>query len=175
MAAKINANSYQASIDQIKKLWEGTYPKHVFSYEFMDEEIAQFYEGEKKMSILLSVFTSIAIFIGCLGLFGLATFMANQKTKEIGVRKVMGATVEGIVLMFSKEYVKLLLIGFVIASFAAWFLMGKWLDSFAYKIDFGLWIYLSGLGVTMLIAVLTVGYRSYRAATADPVKSLRYE
>jgi ABC-type antimicrobial peptide transport system permease subunit len=87
----------------------------------------------------------------------------------------MGATVEGIVLMFSKEYVKLLLIGFVIASFAAWFLMGKWLDSFAYKIDFGIWIYLSGLGVTMLIAVLTVGYRSYRAATADPVKSLRYE
>jgi ABC-type antimicrobial peptide transport system permease subunit len=127
------------------------------------------------MTTLLSVFTSMAIFIGCLGLFGLATFMANQKTKEIGVRKVLGASVESIVLMFSKEYAKLILIGFVLAAPLAGFAMQQFLNEFAYKIELGADVFLIALGVTVVVAILTVGYRSFRAAIRNPVKSLRYE
>lgn len=172
---KVDGNTYQTAIDEAKKLWEAAYPKQLFSYRFMDEEIKEFYEGEERMSVLLTIFTSMAICIGCLGLFGLATFMANQKTKEIGVRKVMGASVESIVFMFSKEYAKLLIIGFVLAAPLAWWVMNLWLEGFAYKISIGAWIFIAGFLITLLIAILTVGYRSMRAATANPVKSLRYE
>ncbi len=141
----------------------------------LDESIRQFYTGQERSSIMLTLFTSIAIFIGCLGLFGLATFMINQKNKEIGVRKVLGASVEGIVLLFSKEYVKLIGIGFVLAAPVSWFVMDQWLSDFAYRIDMSAWIFLAGAGVTLLIAILTVGYRSLKAAMANPVKSLRYE
>lgn len=127
------------------------------------------------MSILLAIFTFMAIFIGCLGLFGLATFMANQKTKEVGVRKVLGASVESIIMLFSWEYVKLMLIGFLIASPAVWFVMNEWLQTFAYKISIGPIIFITGFALTLVIAVLTVGYRSFRAAVANPVESLRYE
>jgi ABC-type antimicrobial peptide transport system permease subunit len=175
LSIQVNPLSVQSSIPEIKKLWEETYPDHLFDYSFMDESISEFYRGEGKMSILLSVFTSLAIFIGCLGLFGLATFMANQKTKEIGVRKVMGASVKNIVFMFSKQFIVLIVIGFALAAPFAWFVMNEWLSEFAYRIDLSIWIFLAGIGITLLIAVLTVGYRSLRAATANPVKSLRYE
>jgi ABC-type antimicrobial peptide transport system permease subunit len=127
------------------------------------------------MSVLFGVFSTIAIFIGCLGLFGLATFMANQKTKEIGVRKVLGASVESIILLFSREYVKLILLGFVFSAPVAWFVMDKFLENFAYKIDIGPGIFLIGLGSTMLIAMSTVGYRSFKSAIANPTVSLRSE
>lgn len=175
LAIRIQGQTYQATLDEAKRLWDANYPKHLFSYRFMDDEIREFYEGDERMSTLLTVFTSLAICIGCLGLFGLATFMANQKTKEIGIRKVMGASVESIVFMFSREYARLIVIGFVIAAPAAWWVMNMWLEDFAYKIDLGAWIFATGFGVTLLIAVITVGYRSLRAATANPVKSLRYE
>ena len=139
----------------------------------MTDEIQEFYEQEQRMSTLLSIFTSIAIFIGCLGLFGLATFMANQKTKEIGVRKVLGASVESIVILFSKEYVKLILIGFAVAAPVAWYVMNEWLNEFAYKINIGPAIFLTGLLISFLIAIITVGYRSLRAATVNPVNSLK--
>jgi ABC-type antimicrobial peptide transport system permease subunit len=175
LSIKVNPLAVQTVIPQIEKLWEATYPDHIFEYEFLDESIREFYRGEERFSILLTVFTSLAIFIGCLGLFGLATFMANQKTKEIGVRKVMGASVESIVFMFSKEFFKLILVGFALAAPCAWFMMNEWLSEFAYRIDLSAWIFLTGVGVTLLIAMVTVGYRSMRAATANPVKSLRYE
>jgi ABC-type antimicrobial peptide transport system permease subunit len=117
----------------------------------------------------------MAIFIGCLGLFGLATFMANQKTKEIGVRKAMGASVESIVFLFSKEYVKLILIGFFLAAPVVWYVMNKWLEGFAYKITIGPTVFIFGLLVTLTVAILTVGYRSFKAAIVNPIKSLRYE
>jgi putative ABC transport system permease protein len=125
--------------------------------------------------MLLSIFTSIAIFIGCLGLFGLATFMTNQKTKEIGVRKVLGASVANIVLLFSQEYVKLILLGFLMAAPAVWFLMSKWLENFAYRISIGPIVFITALALTLLVAILTVGYKSLKAAIINPVKSLRYE
>jgi ABC-type antimicrobial peptide transport system permease subunit len=175
LSLKVNAQSFQNTLPQVQEMWEATYPEYLFSYEFLDESIRGFYESQERTSVLLTVFTSIAIFIGCLGLFGLATFMINQKNKEIGVRKVLGASVEGIVFLFSKEYMKLIGIGFVFAAPIAWYVMSQWLDGFAYRISLSAWIFLAGLGVTLLVAVFTVGYRSLRAATANPVKSLRYE
>lgn len=175
LSIQINPLSVQTVIPEIKKQWEATYPNHLFEYSFMDESVREFYSGEQRISVLLSIFTSLAIFIGCLGLFGLATFMANQKTKEIGVRKVMGASVESIVFMFSREFIKLIVLGFLLAAPIAWFAMNEWLSEFAYRIELSVWIFLAGVGVTLLIALVTVGYRSLRAATANPVKSLRYE
>jgi ABC-type antimicrobial peptide transport system permease subunit len=175
LSLKLNPTELQATIKEVQQKWEATYPDFIFSYEFLDVQIKEFYEREEKMSILLTVFTSLAIFIGCLGLFGLATFMANQKTKEIGVRKVLGASVESIIFMFSKEYIRLIVVGFVLAAPFAWFVMNKWLDKFAYKIEIGPTIFIAGIAVTAMIAIITVGYKSFSAATANPVKSLRSE
>lgn len=175
LSLKLNSANIQSTIKQVQQKWEATYPDFIFSYQFMDDQIKKFYESEKKMSVMLSAFTSLAIFIGCLGLFSLATFMANQKTKEIGVRKVMGASVESIVLLFSKEYIKLILIGFILAVPCAWYVMNQWLNQFAYKIEIGPVIFLAGLVVTFMIAVFTVGYRSFKAAIANPIDSLKYE
>lgn len=175
LSLKVNPHTYQETLKQVQQKWEATYPNFIFSSQFMDEEIKEFYEREEKMSKLLTVFTSVAIFIGCLGLFGLATFMANQKTKEIGVRKVLGASVESIVMLFSKEYVKLILLGFALAAPLSWYVMNQWLSDFAYKISLGPTIFVVGLVITFLIAIITVGYRSLRAATVNPVDSLRSE
>jgi ABC-type antimicrobial peptide transport system permease subunit len=175
LSLKVNPVELKKTIQQVQQKWEATYPNFIFSYKFLDEEIKEFYDREQKMSTLLAVFTSIAIFIGCLGLFGLATFMANQKTKEIGVRKVLGASVQNIVLLFSKEYVILILIGFGLASPVSWYVMNQWLKDFAYKITLGPTIFIAGLGVTFLIALATVGYRSFKEATVNPAKSLKSE
>jgi putative ABC transport system permease protein len=175
LSIKVNQAKFQEAVKQVQQKWEAAYPEYLFSYKFLDAEIKDFYEREEKMSTLLSVFTLIAIFIGCLGLFGLATFMANQKTKEIGVRKVLGASVESIVLLFSKEYIKLLLVGFALAAPLAWYVMNRWLSDFAYKINIGPLIFIAGLGATFTIAIATVGYRSFKAATINPVDSLRSE
>lgn len=175
LSLKINPSMIQQTIKEVQQQWEATYPEFIFSYKFLDEQIKEFYEREQKMSTLLTLFTSVAIFIGCLGLFGLATFMANQRTKEVGVRKVLGASVESIVMLFSREYGKLILIGFALAAPLAWYVMEQWLNAFAYKIEIGPDIFLVGLFVSFVIAIFTVGYRSLRAATVNPVDSLRSE
>jgi len=132
LTLQVRQKEIQHALDQLKDKWQAAYPDHIFDYQFLDQQIQEFYDGEKKMSVLLGVFSSIAILIGCLGLFGLATFMANQKTKEIGVRKVMGASVESIVLLFSREYVRLIVLGFLLAAPLSWFVMNKFLEEFAY-------------------------------------------
>jgi len=175
LALQVNQSQIKTIVDELKTSWSAAYPEHIFDYEFLDQQIKEFYEGEQKLSTLLGVFSTIAIFIGCLGLFGLATFMANQKTKEIGVRKVLGASVESIVMLFSKEYLRLILIGFVLAAPLSWYVMNKFLDGFAYKIKIGFDVFVIGLGATLLIAMLTVGYRSLRAALVNPANSLRSE
>lgn len=172
---KVNPNNYKATIEGAKKLWEDAYPKHVFDYAFLDDNIREFYEGEEKMSIVIGAFTTIAIVIGCIGLFGLATFMANQRTKEIGVRKVLGASIQGIVFSFSKEFIILIAIAFLIAAPVGWFFMNAWLEEFSYRINLGPVIFITALMSTLVIAVITVGYRSFQAATANPVDSLRSE
>jgi ABC-type antimicrobial peptide transport system permease subunit len=175
LSIKMDLRRAQDVIKVLKTKWEAAYPENLFSYEFLDESIKEFYDSERRMSILMTSFTTMAIFIGCLGLFGLATFMANQKTKEIGVRKVLGASVESIVLMFSREYIKLIVIGFIFAAPLAWFAMDSFLNEFAYKIEMGAGIFLTGFGITLLIAMITVGYKSFRAAVMNPVNSLKYE
>jgi putative ABC transport system permease protein len=175
LSLKVEMGNSKNVIDQLKTNWEATYPEHLFDYQFLDENIREFYDGERKMSVLLSVFTTMAIFIGCLGLFGLASFMANQKNKEIGVRKVLGASVESIIFMFSKQYFKLIVIGFLLAAPMAWFAMSSFLNQFAYKIDLTPGIFLSGFFVTMIIAMITVGYKSFTAAVRNPVHALRSE
>lgn len=175
LSMTVNQSQLQQVVREVRSKWERTYPSYIFDYQFLDDAIHEFYEGDRKMSIVLTVFTGIAIFIGCLGLFGLATFMANRKTKEIGVRKALGASVESIILLFSKEYVKLMAVGFLLAAPLAWYLMSKWLENFAYKITIGPLVFVATFGVTLLIAVLTVGYKSFRAAIVNPIKSLRYE
>lgn len=175
MSVRLNAANVTPMLEAIKAKWEAAYPEHLFDYQFLDESIQEFYELEERLSVILTVFTIMVVFIGCLGLFGLATFMANQKTKEIGVRKALGASVESIIYLFSIEYVKLICIGFVIAAPAVWFLMNQWLATFAYKITIGPVIFIAGFVLTLLIALLTVGYKSFKAAVVNPIRSLRYE
>lgn len=175
MSLKLSAADMQGTLKQVQQKWEATYPDFVFHYEFLDEEIKGFYEGERKMSTMITIFASLAIFIGCLGLLGLATFMANQKTKEIGVRKVLGASVESILFLFSKEFVVLIGIGFLIAAPFGWWVSTKYLEQFTYKINVSPMIFLISIGVTVIIAMLTVGFRTFKAATTNPAHSLRSE
>lgn len=175
LGLKIDMRKSQEIISSLQQEWEQRYPNYLFEYEFLDQSIAEFYDGERRMSILLTIFTSMAIFIGCLGLFGLATFMANQKTKEIGVRKVLGASVHSIVMIFSKEYLVLIAIGFALAAPLGYLAMDVFLSEFEYQIPLGPGIFITGLAITLAIAALTVGFKSFKAATANPVKSLRYE
>lgn len=175
LSMRINPVSFQETIKMVQARWEVSYPDAIFSHTFLDEDIRSFYDSQRRISVLLSIFTSIAIFIGCLGLVGLVTFMANQKTKEIGIRKVLGASINSILLIFSKEFVVLILIGFALAAPVAWYFMNQFLDEFAYKTKIGPDVFLTGIGVTLVIALVTVGYRSIKAALANPVNSLRSE
>jgi ABC-type antimicrobial peptide transport system permease subunit len=175
LSIKLKPTDVEETLLAIQAKWSQIYPEYIFSYNFLDEQIYNLYRGERKMSTLLTIFSFIAVFIGCLGLFGLVTFMANRKTKEIGLRKVLGASVQSIMLLFSKEFVKLLLIAFLIAAPAAGFMMHTVLQEFAYRIQLGPVVFLAGLSATFLIAFLTVGYRSFKSASANPVDSLRSE
>lgn len=175
LSIKVRGTDVPQTLCQIEARWQKTYADGIFHYQFLDDQIASFYDGQQKALTMLGIFASLAIAIGCLGLFGLATYLANRKTKEVGVRKVLGATIGSILLMFSKEYARLVLIGFVLASAASWFLMQKYLEQFAYRITPGVGTFLIGFGVTCVIALVTVGHRSLQAATANPVDSLRAE
>jgi putative ABC transport system permease protein len=124
---------------------------------------------------LFKIFSGVSIFIGCLGLYGLISFMAQQKLKEIGIRKVMGASVTSIVILFSKEFIRLIVIAFAIAAPIAWYAMNKWLQGFAYRMDINWTVFVISILSTLTIALITVGYRSIRAALSNPVETLRTE
>lgn len=175
VSVKMASNDHQATLTQIKRVWESTYPEYVFQYTYLDDQVKSLYRGETKITSMLTVFAGVAIFIGCLGLLGLVTFMANSRTKEIGVRKLLGASVEHIVLLFTSELGKLQILGFALAAPIAGFVMNQLLQEFAYRIDLGPGIFLLGLTITFAIAFVTIAYRSFRAATANPVDSLKSE
>lgn len=175
MSVKLNATDMQSTIKEVQNYWETSFPDAIFSFEFLDEQIREFYNSQRRMSVLVGIFASMAILIGCLGLLGLATFMANQKTKEIGIRKVLGASVQSIFFIFSKEFALLIVGGFVLAVPFAWYLTNKFLEQFEYKITLGPLFFFAGIGISTLIAFVTVGYRSLKAATVNPVDSLKCE
>lgn len=175
MSIKLNPSSMQGTIKEIQKYWEAAYPEAIFSFDFLDEQIRNFYDTQRRMSVLVGIFASMAILIGCLGLIGLATFMANQKTKEIGIRKVLGASVQSIFFIFSKEFALLIVGGFILAVPFAWYMTSKFLEQFQYKIELGPQVFFAGIAVTILIAFVTVGYRSLKAAMINPVDSLKCE
>jgi ABC-type antimicrobial peptide transport system permease subunit len=150
-------------------------PKLPFTFSFADQQYEKMYRSEQIIGSLTNYFAVLAIFIACLGLFGLASFTAEQRTKEIGIRKVLGASVCGIVGLLSKDLVKLVLVAILIASpLAGWF-MHKWLQNYEYRVNLTWWVYLLAGGLALLIALLTVSFQSIKAALANPVKSLRSE
>ena len=155
--------------------WNQWFPQRPFKYTFLDEDFNRMYEAEQRAGILFNLFAGIAIFIACLGLFGLATYVAVQRTKEIGIRKVLGATVAGITGLLARDFLKLVFIAIFIASPLAWLAMHKWLADFAYRIELEWWMFaLAGI-VTLAVAFLTVGFQSVKAALANPAKSLKSE
>ena len=172
---RLNPGYNQKTLDYIKKTWKSFEPDFEFNYQFMDERLNNLYRSEQRSKTLINYFTIFAIFISCLGIFGLASFMAEQKTKEIGIRKVMGASVFTIIKMFIVEFTKLVVISNIIAWPIAYYAMKRWLQNFAYHIDIKWWIFVCGAVLSVFVVILTITYQSYRAAVKNPASSLRYE
>jgi len=164
-----------ATIKALEKITQGLNPSFPFSYNFLDQDIANLYRGEQRMGVLFNIFAVLAIFISCLGLYGLSAFMAEQRTKEIGVRKVLGASIFTIVYLLSRNFTKLILIAMVVAIPVSWYAINSWLEGFAYHINLNWSIFIIASLVALLIAWFTVGYESIKAAVANPVESLRTE
>jgi ABC-type antimicrobial peptide transport system permease subunit len=162
-------------MQSVEKIWNTTYPDFVFEYQFLDNKISGFYKQENQLAYLYKIFAAIAIFLSCLGLYGLASFMAVQRIKEVGIRKALGASASSIVYLFSKEFVLLIAISFAIAVPVAWYFMNKWLQNFAFKIDLSWWIFIVGGIASIIIALISVSFQAIKAAMANPVKSLRTE
>ncbi len=170
-----NPAQWQATLKAVERKWYQFYPAESFSYKFYDETIEEMYKTERHLATLINLATGIAIFISCLGLFGLAVLTAFQRTKEIGIRKVLGASVLGIVQLLSKQYLQLIIISILIASPIAWWAMNKWLEDFAYRIPIQWWMFLLAGLIALVIALITVSFHALKAARANPVKSLRTE
>jgi len=172
---RIQAGDIPLSLDRIEDIWDEVIPDYPFDYFFLDEDFDSMYRTEERIGLLLNIFTVIAIFIACLGLFGLASFTAEQRTKEICIRKVLGASVSGITVLLSKEFAKWVVLGYIIAAPLAGYIMTKWLQDYAYKTKIGWLIFIGTAIISVVIALLTVSYQSIRAAYRNPVDSLRYE
>jgi putative ABC transport system permease protein len=172
---KIQPQHAKQTLAAIEKLWNNTYPDFVYEYQFLDDKIASFYKQENQLSKLYKIFAGMAIFISCLGLYGFVSFMAVQRTKEVGIRKVLGASVVSIVYLFSKEFTVLIGVAFLIATPLAYFFMNHWLQNYSYRIDIGVGIFLLTILISEIIAWLTVGYQAIKAAVANPATSLRSE
>ncbi len=172
---RFNAGNTQEIIKSIEKSWKNLAPDQPFQYSFLDEDFGKMYASEQRLGKIFTVFAGLAIIIACLGLFALTAFTAEQRTKEIGIRKVLGASVSSIVVLLSKEFGKLILIAFVIATPIAWFGVDWWLKSYTYKAEIGVMVYVLAGAFAFIIAWITMGYQSIRAASSDPVKSLKSE
>ena len=174
-SVKLASTNMNKTIAAIDKSWSALFPQNVFNYEFLDDFIAAWYKQEQKEYTAFKLFAGIAILIGCLGLYGLVAFAAAQRTKEVGIRKVLGASVANIVALFSKEFVLLIAIAFVMAAPVAYYVMNDWLQGFAYQIKIGANIFVIAILSSFVIAASTIAYEAIKAAIANPVKSLRTE
>jgi putative ABC transport system permease protein len=168
-------NEWKTAINGMQKAWKEVYPEDDFEYHFVDEKIAKFYESEQHTSQLLSWATGLSIFISCLGLLGLAMYTTNLRTKEIGVRKVLGATVTQIVTLLSTELVWLVLLAFVVVTPIAWVVMHKWMQSFTYRTTISWWVFALSGACMLLTALITLSFQTIKAAIANPARSLKSE
>nr|WP_295929355.1 ABC transporter permease [uncultured Dyadobacter sp.] len=174
-AVKLHAGNLHAALPRIEKAWNKLFPEGVYHAAFLNDQIADFYATEHILLGLIQVFSLIAVLIGCLGLYGLVTFMAESRSKEIGVRKVLGATQRQVLWIFGKEFSRLLIMGFALAAPLGLFVMNNWLQRYAWKIDFGWWVFALTAGLVALVTGLTISFQSIRAARTNPVVSLRSE
>lgn len=175
MSVKINAAKAKEAIAYIESVWNRHVTGHPFEYSFLDQHFETIYNSDRQVSRVVSILATLAIIISCLGLFGLATFAAERRVKEIGIRKALGATVENIVTMLSKDFVKLVIIANLIAWPLAWFGVNRWLQDFAYHIDVSWWVFIAAGLVAVTIALFTVSFQAVKAGLTNPVKSLRME
>jgi ABC-type antimicrobial peptide transport system permease subunit len=174
-AVKFATTDISSTLQSIETIWEQTFPDYVYEYRFLDDKIEGFYKQEAQLAQLYKIFAAIAIFLSCLGLYGLASFMAVQRIKEVGIRKVLGATAGNIVYLFSKEFIILIAIAFLIATPLAWYFMNLWLQDYVYRINISWWIFAAGGLIAIIIALATISFQAVKAAIANPVKSLRTE
>ena len=175
VSIKVNPQNLSATIAAIKKKYDEFFAGNLFDYYFLYEKFNEQYKNDQLFGKVFSIFSGFAIFIACLGLLGLSLFSTMQRTKEIGVRKVLGASVINIVALLSKDFIKLVIIAFVIASPVAWWIMHSWLQDFAYRINISGWIFLGAGILAIIIALGTISFQAIKAAIANPVKSLRTE
>jgi putative ABC transport system permease protein len=175
VSVKVNTSDMSRTIRSITGVWDRFSPNQPIRYDFLDESFARMYADVQRMGLVFSTFALLAIIIACLGLFALSSFMIVQRTKEIGVRKVLGASISNVVFILSKDFLILVVLSNVIAWPVAYYFMNKWLQDFAYRIDISWWLFILASGLALIISLLTIGWQAIRAATANPVESLRYE
>jgi putative ABC transport system permease protein len=175
MSVRYTGKDFTRVLQVLEEQWEKLVPQIPFEYEFLDEHYETMYNNEKQTRSLIYVFAAIAIFISCLGLFGLASFMADRRTKEVGIRKTNGASTSSILRLLSIDFTKWVLLANIIAWPLTWLAMRKWLESFAYRVDIPLWIFLVAGIIAFIIAIATVSYHAVRASHQNPSMSLRYE
>jgi putative ABC transport system permease protein len=173
--ARIQKDNIHETLEHIEKSWKKINPSSPFLFGFFDNRLQEMYQGEVRISHLFEYFTVIAIFIASLGLLGLSSFSIQRKTKEIGIRKAVGAPVSSILILLTKDFVRWVLIAFVIACPIAWFSMDQWLENFAYKTNLNWWIFASAGLLALLVAIFTVSFQTLKASLRNPVDSLRYE
>ncbi len=172
---RINAENRKESIAYIEKVWDQFCPNMSFSYDFLDDKMKENYETEERLTWVFSLFSLISILIASLGLFGLSSFMAEQRTKELGIRKVLGASVDKLMYLLTKEFIRLILIANLISIPLSYWLLNMWLNDFPYHISIGIWVFVLTLVISLFIGLSTVAWQSYRAATSDPIKAIKYE
>jgi putative ABC transport system permease protein len=175
LSIKTKSQDLPATIDYIKSVWNRYAEQRAFDYSFLDSDFNSLYKREERFAEIVSYSSGLAIFIACLGLLGLASFIVEQKRKEIGIRKVLGASVSDVVGTLSKQFLKLVFYANIIAVPAAYYFMTNWLQDFAYRINISWWIFVLSGGMALLIALITVSSQTIKAALSNPVKSIRYE
>jgi putative ABC transport system permease protein len=175
LAVRIKTEDLSQTLQQMEQVWAGVYPQLPLELSFFDEDYDNLYVNEIKTKKLFVLFSMLAVFIACLGLLGLAAFMVEHRTREIGVRKVLGASVSGLVMLLSGQFTKWVLVANLIAWPVAWYMMNMWLQNFAYRAGIDIWVFVASGFIALIIALITVGAQVIKAALSNPVEALRYE